>query len=426
MPAPRRILVFPCGSEIGLEIHRSLQYSSHFELVGGSSIEDHGRLVFENYVGDIPFHDTPEFLARLHQVVHQYRIDAIYPTMDAVADTLQTIAPQLTCRVIGSSQQTTEICASKEATYALLDGLIPLPSSYASLDTAQYPLFIKPDRGYGGRNCFKAINEAAAQQFLAHNYAYSMLLLEYLPGREWTVDCFTDRHGALLFHAARERQRISNGISVRTSPSTNFFTEFTKWALTINKVLRLRGAWFFQAREDTQGHPRLLEVATRLGGSSGLFRCQGVNFALLSAFDAFDQDVAITHNTYAIELDRALSNRYRLGINYRHIFVDLDDCLIMHGRINHQLAGFLFKAIGEGKGITLLTRHRHDLQKTLQTNRISHIFDRIIHLKNNEKKSFYIDRKDAIFIDDSFQERNDVAKVNNIPVFSPDMVEALF
>jgi hypothetical protein len=36
----KNVLVFPCGSEIGLEIHKSLSYSTHFTLVGGSSVDD--------------------------------------------------------------------------------------------------------------------------------------------------------------------------------------------------------------------------------------------------------------------------------------------------------------------------------------------------------------------------------------------------
>lgn len=53
------------------------------------------------------------------------------------------------------------------------------------------------------------------------------------------------------------------------------------------------------------------------------------------------------------------------------------------------------------------------------------MFDRVIHLGAEEKKSDHIDCQDAIFIDDSFAERQDVARRKKIPVFAPDMVEAL-
>lgn len=422
----KRLLVFPCGSEIGLEIHRAMRHSGHFELVGGASTDDHGRFVYEEYVGNLPFHDDPVFPARMAEVIRERRIDAVYPTMDAVAETLQNLAGRLGVRIIGSDARATALCASKRATYDLVAGSIPLPRTYPALsDVETYPIFIKPDRGYGARNCLRADTEEAASEFISRAKPGGMLLLEYLPGREWTVDCFTDRHGVLRFHGVRQRNRITNGISVNTSPSEEFAEEFAHWAHAINDLLKPRGAWFFQARQDTAGQPRLLEIAARLGGSSGLFRCQGVNFALLSAFDAFEHDVEIELNAYRIELDRALGNRYKIDIQYTDVFVDLDDCLVIRGRLNHQLVGFLYKASGEGKRITLLTRHAQNPDETLRRLRIRELFDHIAHISNDIPKSAYIDAPAAIFIDDSHRERAEVVRIRRIPAFSPDMVEAL-
>lgn len=388
-------------------------------------MEDHGQFVFKNYVGGLPFHNAPSFPDAIKRLVRDHQIDAIFPAMDAVAETLQNISSHLGCKVIGSGPLGTAICASKTSTYGLLAEVVPIARRYECPQTAEYPVFIKPDRGYGSRNSLRADTVEAAQAHLARFSTEPMLLLEYLPGREWTVDCFSDRHGVLRFHAARGRDRISNGISVRTSPSDDFKAEFAQWAQQIHNTLKPRGAWFFQAREDAHGHPRLLEVAARLGGSSSLFRCMGVNFALLSAFDAFDGDVSITPNTYPITLDRALDNRYRIAIHYSQVFVDLDDCLLVQGRVNHQLVGYLYKAISEGKRITLLTRHKRPPEATLHEYRLQALFDRVIHLSAEEKKSDHIDSQDAIFIDDSFAERQEVAQRKKIPVFAPDMVEAL-
>lgn len=422
----KRILVFPCGSEIGLEIHRAMHHSRHFELVGGASTDDHGRFVYEEFVGNLPFHDDPAFPTRMAEVIRRHHIDAIYPTMDAVAETLQNLVGQLGTRVIGSDARATALCASKRATYHLLAGFVPLPRHYKTLsDVEAYPIFIKPDRGYGARNCLLSDSAEAASAFIARNRPSEMLLLEYLPGREWTVDCFTDRYGVLRFHGARRRNRINNGISVNTSPCNDFADEFGHWANTINGLLKPRGAWFFQARADSNGQPRLLETAARLGGSSGLFRCLGINFALLSAFDAFEHDVEISPNGYSIELDRALDNRYKIDIHYTDIFVDLDDCLLIRERLNHQLVGFLYKSFSEGKRITLLTRHVLNVDGTLRKMRIRDLFDHIVQISDNMPKSTYINTRAAVFIDDSFRERESVAQCVGIPVFAPDMVECL-
>lgn len=422
----KRILIFPCGSEIGLEIHRSMRFSTHFELVGASSIDDHGRFVYSEYISGLPFHNEADFVNQIARLVNDRKIDAIYPTMDAVAETLQSASQDINCRVIGSSSWTTAICASKTATYDILRDCLPIPQIHPSLQAVtDFPIFIKPDRGYGSRNTLLANGYDAGHAFLETHHDCKMLLLEHLPGKEWTIDCFSDRHGKLHFHTARSRNRISNGISVNTCPENKFAAEFELWAKAINNTLTPRGAWFFQAKEDANGKPKLLEVAARLGGSSGLFRCMGINFALLSAFDAFDQDVTIAPNRYSIELDRALDNRYKLHLDYQYIYVDLDDCIVIRGRTNIQIIAFLYQAIAEQKKIILLTRHRLDLEASLTKYRISNLFDQIIHLGENEKKSDFIKHEASIFIDDSFSEREDVTRNSGIPTFAPDMVEAL-
>ena len=45
----KKVLVFPCGSEIGLEIERALKFNKDYELIGGSSVNDHGMFEYEKY-----------------------------------------------------------------------------------------------------------------------------------------------------------------------------------------------------------------------------------------------------------------------------------------------------------------------------------------------------------------------------------------
>jgi hypothetical protein len=423
---PKRVLVFPCGSEVGLEVLRALQFSTHFEVVGASSVRDHGRFAFDDYVEGLPFHDAPDFVDALRRLIEERSIDAIYPTMDAVAVTLTALASHLGIRIIGSPLAATSVCASKSATYALLTGIIPVPRGYKVLDAvSEYPIFLKPDRSHGSRGVLRAGTRDLAEAHLKSRDS-AMLILEYLPGDEWTVDCFTDRSGQLRFHAPRRRVRIANGISVATTLCDVFATEFASWAREINAQLPLRGAWFFQAKADRNGQPKLLEVAARVAGSSAIHRGRGVNLPLLTALDAFDHDIQIVPNAYTIDMDRALSNRYRISINYRRIYVDLDDCLLVRGRLNHQLVGFLYKAASEHKRLTLLTRHDGDPKAVLRTHRIAELFDEVIHVTDRDSaKSRYITDADAIFIDDSFAERREVAKTLGIPCFAPDMIEAL-
>ena len=58
----KNILVFPCGSEVGLEINKSLKDISFITLFGGSSVSDHGLWEYENYIPNIPYITDNEFI----------------------------------------------------------------------------------------------------------------------------------------------------------------------------------------------------------------------------------------------------------------------------------------------------------------------------------------------------------------------------
>lgn len=418
----KNILVFPCGSEIGLDIHRQIKYSTYFHLIGGSSVDDHGKYVYEDYIGGLPYMSDASFLATLQHVVRERKIDAIYPAMDMAISYLKKNEAFLGCKVIGANVETSEICLSKEDTYNILNGIIPIPQRYNFEQVHNYPVFVKPKIGYGSRGATIIHNR---KELNTVDSISDKLILEYLPGEEYTVDCFTDKHGRLLFFSARKRDRIKMGISVNTTFATNQH-EFQKYAEAINSKLRLRGAWFFQVKRNREGHLVLLEVAARFGGSSLLCFAIGVNFPLMTLFDAFDYEVSLQKNSYNAIIDRAFSCKYTIDITYNCVYVDFDDCLYLDNqRLNTELVAFLYRCINNNIRIILITKHRGDLNTLLKKLRIDTLFDKIIHLREDEEKYAHTTEAQAIFIDDSYTERQKIKIHRGIPVFSPEMVEVL-
>ena len=428
----KNILVFPCGSEIALEVYRAVNHSTHFNLIGANSIDDHGQFVFENYIGGLPFITAPDFLEKFGQVIRENNIDAVYPAMDSVIELLKNNEDLLGCKVVSSPIETTQICLSKSRTYKVLENIVKVPKTYTANELVKaggpFPVFAKPDIGYGSRGAKKI---SSVEDLKAHLALYpSCILSEFLPGKEYTVDCFTNSNGKLLFAAARERCRIMNGISVNTKPVKENAEEFMDFAQKINETIKFQGAWFYQVKRDANGSLTLLEIASRFGGSSSLFRAQGINFALMSLFDAFDIPVSILRNGYDVVMDRALDNKYKLDLKYSEVFIDFDDCIYLEKKfVNDALMAFLYRCVNNGIKVTLLSRHDDEKlgkpDELLDKLRIRQVFDRIIHLNPSQKKIDSIDNTDSIFIDDSFAERKAVADKFNIPVFSLDMIEAL-
>ena len=421
----KNILVFPCGSEIGLDIYSSVCYSTYFHLIGGSSVDDHGKFVYEDYIPNIPFANSSDFIPAMAKIVKERNIEAIYPAMDLVITILKEHEKELGCKVVASPVETTQISLSKELTYKKLDGSVLIPKVFSPLNVPvdEFPVFAKPKVGYGAKGTKKLSNQDEVNSFVKGKD--DLLIVEYLPGEEYTVDCFTDREGHLLYSAARKRNRVKDGISVNT-----FFVdnqdEFTSIAEIINSKIEFRGAWFYQVKRNKAGELCLLEIASRLGGSSLLSRAIGVNFALLSLFDIFDYNVSITKNDYKVELDRALENRYKTNLIFDSVYCDYDDCLILEKEfVNVELVKFLYKCINEGKKIYLLSKHDGDLYKELVDFRLDHLFDEVMHIKKEANKADYIKEKKSIFIDDSNAERVNIKSKLGIAVFSPDMIDVL-
>ena len=127
-----KVLVFPCGSEIGLELHNALKWSTHVELYGASSVPNHGRFVYKNYIDSIPDVTSRDFIAKLNDIVDAYSIDFIFPAHDSVILELLRNQHNLHCRVISSSLETAEICRSKKKTYEYFQGKIAVPAMYTS------------------------------------------------------------------------------------------------------------------------------------------------------------------------------------------------------------------------------------------------------------------------------------------------------
>ena len=426
MAQKRNILVFPCGSEIALDIHSSVKYSTYFNLIGANSVDDHGKYVFDDYIDGIPFVNDPEFIPTLAKIVKERNIDAIYPAMDTVITMTKLHEEELGCKVIAPLAETTEICLSKKLTYEKLQGVVNIPKVYdpLSISSEEFPVFAKPIVGYSAKGTKKLNSQEEVNAFLEGKV--NMLVVEYLPGEEFTVDCFTDKEGNLLYSGARKRNRVSNGISVNTYFAENQ-NEFEELATKINSKIRFRGAWFYQVKRNKNGNLTLLEIAARLGGSSLLSRAIGVNFALLTLFDAFDYKVGVFKNDYEVVLDRALESKYKTNLVFDSVYCDYDDCLILDKtKVNVELVKFLYKCLNENKKIYLLSKHEHtDLNEELRHFRLEHLFDEIIHIDPMANKADYIMDSRPIFIDDSNAERLNIKHKLNIPVFAPEMIDVL-
>ncbi|WP_417459281.1 ATP-grasp domain-containing protein [Kordiimonas sp.] len=426
MVEKRNILVFPCGSEIGLEVHAALKYEKSTRLFGASSVEDHGRMVFRRHLPLVPMIGADDFDERFEQLLVEHEIDVVVPAHDSVLLYLAENRAKFSAEILAPSAEVCGICRSKRNTYDALEGEAFIPRYYADVaDIPTYPVFLKPDVGQGSQGVVLAKSEGQCREALAANPG--LLICEYLPGDEYTVDCFTDKNGELLFCSPRQRMRTKAGISVR-SRNVDLGKRVEEIARRIATRLNMHGTWFFQLKHAADGTLKLLEVAPRVAGAMAVHRVMGVNFILLSLFELAGRDIAVQPKAFkTVELERALINRYLLSVDYDVVYLDLDDTLIVDGEVNDNALTFLYQCRKKGIKVKLITRHYQEPGITLDAFAIHEVlFDKIIWISDKRpKSSFMQDGERALFIDDSFAERSEVMSVHGFPCLGPDAIEAL-
>lgn len=421
-PEPRwRVLVFPGGTEIGLEIWNALRQCKEVVLHSAAAdVSNHAPYVFTRHFV-LPSVHEPGWLEALNALVERLRIDYLFPAHDDVIAALAVEAPRVRARVVSSPPETCLVARSKRRTYRALQGVVPVPDVYAADAVPAFPVFVKPDRGQGSQGTFIADGPDELQRL--NPDPERTLLVEYLPGDEYTVDCFSDRQAGLLFSQGRRRIRTRSGISMHSRPVHD--PAFSDYARAIASQLSLHGAWFFQVRRDRRGVLKLLEVAPRVAGTAVVSQVRGVNLPLLSLYEQERVPVEILLNEADVEVDRALINRYRHTVAYRTVYVDFDDTLILRGGVNLDLVRFLYQCVNRGIRLVLLTRHAADIHASLRRHRLDSLFDDVVQMSREANKAEYITEREAILIDDSFRERLAVGQQRGIPTFDCSMVEML-
>jgi carbamoyl-phosphate synthase large subunit len=418
-----RVLIFPGATEIAMELRQALMWQKEAILFSaGTGISSHAPFVFARHY-EVPMVGETGWIERLSQIVKEQGITHIMPAHDDALLALAENAQRLGAKVVTSPVETCRIARSKAQTLRRLAGVVPTPRLYGSLeDVDVFPVFLKPDRGQGSQRVGVAADAETLRNLLLQDR--DRLILEYLPGTEFTIDCFSDRDRGLLYAEGRERLRIRAGIAMESRFVDD--PRFREYAERINATVPFHGAWFFQVKSDATGCLKLMEVAPRIGGTSALSRVQGVNLPLLSLYECERIPVSVVPRPGRVEIDRALVNRYRHDLTYKTIYIDFDDTLLVRGRVNPDMVRLLYQGLNRGVRLVLLTRHEGELSDLLRSCRLSDLFDQIVHICDGGSKADHVLERDAIFIDDSYAERMEVFRRTSVPAFDTSMIELLF
>ena len=414
------VLIFPAGEVNSVEFHDALSTCVNIELYGASSIDRHGSYVFKNYILGLPLISEENFIDKFNDLLIDKKIDVIFPTHDTVVKFFADNRDKIKAKIICGDKYTSDICRDKKKIYELFKDEKFCPTVYSSIE--KYPVFIKPRDGQGsvGSKLIKS-----KEDILLNINLSDYVICEYLEGKEYTVDCLTDKDGKLRYISPRSRKRIFAGISA-SGETEELTKEIEDIARIINSKLNFLGLWNFQIKQNSSCEWKLLEIASRGASTMGLTRAKGVNLPLLSVYTAMGYDISVTPNQYNVKMDSTLIRRYKIDYEYNTVYFDLDDTLIINNQVHLPSIRFLYQCKNQNKTVILITKHEGNVEETLLRYCINpNLFDKIINIGADEEKADYINSAKAIFIDNAYQERIKIQEKYNIPVFDVDGIEFL-
>jgi len=281
-----RVLVTGAGGPAAIAVFRALEPDHSVTLLAadmdawaaGLYLVPSDRRVI------VPPGTSPGFADALLALCVDHGVDLLIPTVDCELGAVAGQADRFTAagiRLLLPPAAVLEVTLDKLALATACADVVRVPrtESAATTDPAgwSYPVIVKPRRGSGSRGV--AVVDSA-DGLRARRLGDDMLVQEYLPGEEYSVDVLADPSGAVVAAVPRVRQRVDSGVSV--AGYTVVDPELEGFAVAVVEALGLPFVSNVQIRRDDAGRPALLEINPRVPGSLALTVAAGVDMARLA------------------------------------------------------------------------------------------------------------------------------------------------
>jgi carbamoyl-phosphate synthase large subunit len=173
----------------------------------------------------VPAWDAPAYLDSLLQICAQEAVDLLIPLyepefslLSAHREDFKTVGAAL----LLSGREVLDICNDKYQTYQFFSRIpVKTPQTWLGGQVppgANFPLIAKPRYGMGSAGVRKLQCRAELDTLPQEN---ELLLQEYIPGTEFTLDVFCDLQGNVISIVPRERLEVRGGEVVKSRTVRN-------------------------------------------------------------------------------------------------------------------------------------------------------------------------------------------------------------
>ena len=337
------VLVTGVGAPGAPGIIRSLRDGAERErrdisIVGTDADSDASGKVLCNEFRVVPSGDSDYYIDAMKKVVRGNAVDVVLPL------TGQELLP------LSKNKELLNVCISepkaicvaedKYQTFRKFESLIPVPAYIltrtadgfvAAAEKLGYPeklVCFKPPISNGGRgfrildsvtdNKYTILNNKPEENIRVRLGAITaifewtepfpqLLVMEYLPGHEYSIDGLA-REGKLLVGVPRLREKVKSGVSVKTRVVER--QGLVNALATVVGKLKMHGPVGIQMKKSETGVYKLLECNPRLHGGTGATTASGVNIPWLSVKLHLEEDFEIPVPEYGWRMIRRGTEYY--------------------------------------------------------------------------------------------------------------------
>jgi len=255
----------------------------------------------------VPLVGRIEYVPALLKLVRRHEVGLVVPLTDL---DLRCLARQrkkfadLGCTVMIGSEEDVKLCRDKARSNELFGkaGLGTIRTCDLKEFRADpfYPCFVKPIRGSAGIGAGIIRNERELQTHVA-THGDVLLVQEYIPGQEFTIDVYRDRQGRVRCVVPRQRLavrtgEVAKGITVKDEALIAAATELS------GLLGSIWGVFCCQCRRRKGDVPRFFEINPRFGGGAPLSIAAGADLPLYLLQEVLDLPITATVGDFTANL----------------------------------------------------------------------------------------------------------------------------
>jgi carbamoyl-phosphate synthase large subunit len=307
-----KILITGIGGPAGVNAVRLMQDLREHYYVYGTDINPNsaGQFFVDEFVICERVLDEEKYIKWTAEFVKHNNINVLIPTVAEELVLMEEVRKLIgeEVKIIVSPHETLELCDEKNKLYAWMDVNFPdLIGKWQLLDSGELKFhedcyFLKPVKGRGSKGC-RLISIDEVHAISTKESEEKFVLMENLPGREWTVDVYVNDDGSIAYTVPRLRLGLSGGISSIGRTDRN--EEVIKITEKVLTKLKCKGPIFMQWKEDKNGKPKMVEINPRLSGGLTITSLAGAN-----PFNAMDSELRLGSAVKNVKWEEITVTRY--------------------------------------------------------------------------------------------------------------------